>query len=189
MKILEIHTKVKKQVKTIIYSSIILSIFVIIAGIFLLTFKEHIINYIEYFLLVFFIQTILLNLFLFWKYKRKIYIALVIFNIVLLVIFLILYFFVNTNFLNIIAYIMAISSIFNVIEAILELFEEKDDKSRKNKIISGLKIIIEIFFAVSLLLNKGDSVYNHLIIFGIVFIVKGVFSTLSIFISRREKQE
>ena len=49
MKILEIRTKVKKQAKTIIYSSIILSILVIIAGIFLLTFKEHIINYIEYF--------------------------------------------------------------------------------------------------------------------------------------------
>ena len=131
----------------------------------------------------------MLNLFLFWKYKRNIYIALIIFNIVLLVIFLILYFFVNTNFLNIIAYIIAISSIFNVVEAILELFEEKNDKSRKNKIILSLKIIIEIFFAVSLLLNKGDSVYNHLIIFGIVFIVKGVFSTLSIFISKREKQE
>lgn len=189
MKILEIRTKVKKQAKTIIYSSLILSILVIIAGIFLLTFKDHIINYIEYFLLVFFIQTILLNLFLFWKYKRKIYIALVIFNTILLVTFLMLYLFGNTNFLNIIAYIMAISSIFNVIEAIAELFEEKDDKSITNKIILSLKIIIEIFFAVSLLLNKGDSVYNHLIIFGIVFIIKGIFSTLSIFISKREKQD
>lgn len=185
MKLLKIRTKIKQQAKTIIFSSLILSILLIIAGILLLIFKEHIINYIEYFLLVFFIQAILLNLFLFWKYKRKIFIALVPINIIILIIFLILYYCTSLNILNIVAYFMAISSILNAVEGVVELIDNKKDKIRSIVII--IKILIELFFAISLFLNKGDSVYTHLIIFGILFIIEGILSTLSIIISNQNK--
>ena len=72
--------------------------------------------------------------------------------------------------MDIIALLMGIYSLIETGEIIIEVFRKKT-----NIIINICLIVIHIIFAVSLFINLENSIKIHLTIYGLLFLVKGIF--------------
>lgn len=81
---------------------------------------------------------------------------------------------------------MGIGAILNFLEIISELILEYKNIKAIEKIINIITSIVEIYFAISLFTNLGSSVESHLLIFGIVYIIKGIISLIKLIYTNKE---
>ena len=188
MKLLKIRSSLKNLIKAIIFSSYILSILLITLGILLISFRNHIINNIRYMSIIFFINLFLLSLILFMiyiKYKKKLFLMIFIFNISLILLFIIFIIIYPNNILDLIAIFMGISALLNFLEILSEFILESKNINLKEKIINTVIALIEIYFAITLFINLSSSVESHLLIFGIVYIIKGIISIIKLIFTNK----
>lgn len=192
MRLLKARESLKNTIKAFIFSSYILSILLIILGIILITLRSHIINNITYIAIALFINLALFSLILFmgyFKYKNKIFLIIFIFNLLLIILSTIFIIIHPNNVLDLVAIFMGISAILNFLEIISLLFFERKIIKKSEKIINFITALIEIYFAISLFTNLGASVETHLIIFGIVYIIKGILSILKLIYTNKRIEE
>ena len=192
MRLLKARESLKNTIKAFIFSSYILSILLIILGIILITLRSHIINNITYIAIALFINFALFSLILFmgyFKYKNKIFLIIFIFNLLLIILSTIFIIIHPNNVLDLVAIFMGISAILNFLEIISLLFFERKIIKKSEKIINFITALIEIYFAISLFTNLGASVETHLIIFGIVYIIKGILSILKLIYTDKRIEE
>lgn len=192
MRLLKARESLKNTIKAFIFSSYILSILLIILGIILITLRSHIINNITYIAIALFINLALFSLILFmgyFKYKNKIFLIIFIFNLLLIILSTIFIIIHPNNVLDLVAIFMGISVILNFLEIISLLFFERKIIKKSEKIINFITALIEIYFAISLFTNLGASVETHLIIFGIVYIIKGILSILKLIYTNKRIEE
>ncbi len=192
MRLLKAREFLKNTIKAFIFSSYILSILLIILGIILITLRSHIINNITYIAIALFINLALFSLILFmgyFKYKNKIFLIIFIFNLLLIILSTIFIIIHPNNVLDLVAIFMGISAILNFLEIISLLFFERKIIKKSEKIINFITALIEIYFAISLFTNLGASVETHLIIFGIVYIIKGILSILKLIYTNKRIEE
>lgn len=192
MRLLKARESLKNTIKAFIFSSYILSILLIILGIILITLRSHIINNITYIAIALFINLALFSLILFmgyFKYKNKIFLIIFIFNLLLIILSTIFIIIHPNNVLDLVAIFMGISAILNFLEIISLLFFERKIIKKSEKIINFITALIEIYFAISLFTNLGASVETHLIIFGIVYIIKGILSNLKLIYTNKRIEE
>ncbi len=192
MRLLKARESLKNTIKAFIFSSYILSILLIILGIILITLRSHIINNITYIAIALFINFALFSLILFmgyFKYKNKIFLIIFIFNLLLIILSTIFIIIHPNNVLDLVAIFMGISAILNFLEIISLLFFERKIIKKSEKIINFITALIEIYFAISLFTNLGASVETHLIIFGIVYIIKGILSILKLIYTNKRIEE
>lgn len=192
MRLLKAREFLKNTIKAFIFSSYILSILLIILGIILITLRSHIINNITYIAIALFINLALFSLILFmgyFKYKNKIFLIIFIFNLLLIILSTIFIIIHPNKVLDLVAIFMGISAILNFLEIISLLFFERKIIKKSEKIINFITALIEIYFAISLFTNLGASVETHLIIFGIVYIIKGILSILKLIYTNKRIEE
>lgn len=192
MRLLKARESLKNTIKAFIFSSYILSILLIILGIILITLRSHIINNITYIAIALFINLALFSLILFmgyFKYKNKIFLIIFIFNLLLIILSTIFIIIHPNNVLDLVAIFMGISAILNFLEIISLLFFERKIIKKSEKIINFITALIEIYFTISLFTNLGASVETHLIIFGIVYIIKGILSILKLIYTNKRIEE
>lgn len=192
MRLLKARESLKNTIKAFIFSSYFLSILLIILGIILITLRSHIINNITYIAIALFINLALFSLILFmgyFKYKNKIFLIIFIFNLLLIILSTIFIIIHPNNVLDLVAIFMGISAILNFLEIISLLFFERKIIKKSEKIINFITALIEIYFAISLFTNLGASVETHLIIFGIVYIIKGILSILKLIYTNKRIEE
>lgn len=192
MRLLKARESLKNTIKAFIFSSYILSILLIILGIILITLRSHIINNITYIAIALFINLALFSLILFmgyFKYKNKIFLIIFIFNLLLIILSTIFIIIHPNNVLDLVAIFMGISAKLNFLEIISLLFFERKIIKKSEKIINFITALIEIYFAISLFTNLGASVETHLIIFGIVYIIKGILSILKLIYTNKRIEE
>ena len=192
MRLLKARESLKNTIKAFIFSSYILSILLIILGIILITLRSNIINNITYIAIALFINLALFSLILFmgyFKYKNKIFLIIFIFNLLLIILSTIFIIIHPNNVLDLVAIFMGISAILNFLEIISLLFFERKIIKKSEKIINFITALIEIYFAISLFTNLGASVETHLIIFGVVYIIKGILSILKLIYTNKRIEE
>ena len=125
----------------------------------------------------------------YFKYKNKIFLIIFIFNLLLIILSTIFIIIHPNNVLDLVAIFMGISAILNFLEIISLLFFERKIIKKSEKIINFITALIEIYFAISLFTNLGASVETHLIIFGIVYIIKGILSILKLIYTNKRIEE
>lgn len=163
----------KKKFKSIVYSNIILSFLMLIIGLIFLIFPSFILKILPYALITGLVFKIIIQILCLYKSTDKIIKITFFSEIILTLSIIVLLFVFNNKQMDIIALLMGIYSLIETGEIIIEVFRKKTNII--TYIINICLIVIHIIFAVSLFINLENSIKIHLTIYGLLFLVKGIF--------------
>lgn len=172
----EVAHESKKKFKGLIYGDYFLTIMVIVLGVLFLAEPDAVAGFLQYAIAAFLVVKALIALFLAFVVGTKAGKIFAWAECALNVVLVALIFALHDKFQDALAIIMGISTLFEVAEDVEEIVVKW--KSKRKYFHMG-ECAFHLFLAVELFLNLHESIPTHIVIYGVMFLVKGGFSLMS----------